>query len=318
VSEYSLHGKRVWVAGHRGMVGSAVARRLASEPIAELVSATSDELDLRNQYATHAFVADTHPDVIVLAAGKVGGINANQSAQGEFLYDNLMIAANVIEAARINDVERTVNLGSSCIYPMDAAQPMTEDALLTGRLDESNEGYAIAKIAALELAKMYRRQYGMKAISLMPSNLYGPNDNFDLRTSHVLAALLRKIHEAKIDGATTVPIWGTGTPRREFLHVDDLADATVFALEHYDGEEHLNVGTGSDVAISELADIIAKIVGYKGDFVYDASMPDGTPRKLLDVTKLTELGWSASIGLEDGIASTYELYLQNLASEAPQ
>ena len=313
MSEYSLHGKRVWVAGHRGMVGSAVVRRLASEPVADLVMATSDELDLRNQDATHAFVADTHPDVIVLAAGKVGGIRANQSAQGEFLYDNLMIAANVLEAARINDVERVVNLGSSCIYPMDAAQPMTEDALLTGRLDESNEGYAIAKIAALELAKMYRRQYGMKAISLMPSNLYGPNDSFDLRTSHVLAALLRKIHEAKIDGAATVSIWGTGTPRREFLHVDDLANATVFALEHYDGEEHLNVGTGSDVAISELADIIAKIVGYQGDFVYDASMPDGTPRKLLDVTKLTELGWSASIGLEQGIASTYDLYLQNLA-----
>ena len=318
MTEYSLDGKRVWVAGHRGMVGSAVAHRLASEPVAELVTATSDELDLRNQHATHAFVADTHPDVIILAAGKVGGINANQSAQGQFLYDNLMIAANVLEAARINDVERTVNLGSSCIYPMDAAQPMTEDALLTGRLDESNEGYAIAKIAALELAKMYRRQYGMKAISLMPSNLYGPNDNFDLRTSHVLAALLRKIHEAKIDGAATVPIWGTGTPRREFLHVDDLADATVFTIEHYDGEEHLNVGTGSDVAISELADIIAKIVGYQGDFVYDASMPDGTPRKLLDVAKLTELGWSASIGLEAGIASTYELYMQNLASEAPQ
>ena len=313
MSEYSLHGKRVWVAGHRGMVGSAVARRLASEPVADLVMATSDELDLRNQAATHAFVADTLPDVIVLAAGKVGGIRANQSAQGEFLYDNLMIAANVLEAARINDVERVVNLGSSCIYPMDAAQPMTEDALLTGRLDESNEGYAIAKITALELAKMYRRQYGLNAISLMPSNLYGPDDNFDLRTSHVLAALLRKIHEAKIDGVGTVPIWGTGTPRREFLHVDDLANATVFALEHYDAEEHLNVGTGSDVAISELADIIAKIVGYQGDFVYDASMPDGTPRKLLDVTKLTELGWSASIGLEQGIASTYDLYLQNRA-----
>jgi GDP-L-fucose synthase len=311
VSVYRLDQKRVWVAGHRGMAGSAIVRRLASEPIDELITATSADLDLRDQRATHEFVADVRPDVVVLAAGKVGGIHVNQSAPGEFLYDNLMIAANVLEAARVHSVERTLNLGSSCIYPKEATQPMAEDALLTGRLDETNEGYAVAKIAALELAKMYRRQYGMDAISLMPSNLYGPNDNFDLKTSHVLGALLRKTHEANLAGAPTVTVWGTGSPRREFLHIDDLADAAVFALEHYEGEGHLNVGTGSDVAISELADIIAGIVGYDGEFVYDTTMPDGTQRKLLDVSKLSELGWSASIGLEAGIASTYAWYLQS-------
>ena len=316
MTDYSLDGKRVWVAGHRGMVGSGVVRRLDAEPIGDLITATSAELDLRNQAATNAFVAETSPDVVVLAAAKVGGIQANRSAQGEFLYDNMMIAANVLEAARVNEVERIVNLGSSCIYPRETAQPMTEDALLTGRLEETNEGYAIAKIAALELAKMYRRQYGMDAISLMPTNLYGLNDNFDLETSHVLPALLRKIHQAKVSGDSTVTLWGTGTPRREFLHVDDLADATVFALKHYDGEEHLNVGTGSDVAISELAELIAKIVGYEGEFVYDTSMPDGTPRKLLDVSKMAGLGWTASIGLEEGIVSTYEWYLDNHATAA--
>ncbi len=311
MSGFSLEGKRVWVAGHRGMVGSAVFRRLDSEPVGDLVTATSDELDLRNQDATHAFVADTRPDVIVLAAAKVGGIHANRSAQGEFLYDNMMIGANVLEAARLNGVERLVNLGSSCIYPRDAPQPMAEDALLTGPLEATNEGYAIAKIATLELAKMYRRQYGMKTISLIPTNLYGPNDSFDLETSHVVPALLRKIHEAKSNEEPTVTIWGTGTPRREFLHVVDLADATLFAIEHYGGDEHLNVGTGSDVAINELVDLIAKIVGYDGDFVYDTDMPDGTPRKLLDVSKLAGLGWSASIGLERGIAETYDWYLHN-------
>ncbi len=316
MTDYSLDGKRVWVAGHRGMVGSGVVRRLDAEPIGDLITVTSAELDLRNQAATNTFVAETSPDVVVLAAAKVGGIHANRAAQGEFLYDNVMIAANVLEAARINEVERIVNLGSSCIYPRETAQPMTEAALLTGRLEETNEGYAIAKIAALELAKMYRRQYGMDAISLMPTNLYGPNDNFDLETSHVLPALLRKIHEAKVSGDPTVTLWGTGTPRREFLHVDDLADATVFALKHYDGEEHLNVGTGSDVAISELAELIAKIVGYEGEFVYDTSMPYGPPRKLLDVSKMTDLGWTASIELEEGIVSTYQWYMDNHATTA--
>jgi GDP-L-fucose synthase len=295
------------------MAGSAIVRRLADEPIGELITATSTEIDLRNQDATRAFVADSRPEAVILAAGKVGGIHANQSAPGEFLYDNLMIAANVLEAARINDVERTVNLGSSCIYPREAAQPMGEDALLTGPLDETNEGYAIAKIAALELTKLYRRQYGMDAMSLMPSNLYGPNDDFDLRTSHVLGALMRKIHEAKVNGDASVTVWGTGKPRREFLHVDDLADATVFALQHFDGEGHLNVGTGTDVSINELAEIIARIAGYDGEFVHDTTMPDGTARKLLDVSKLSDLGWTASIELEDGIRSTYDWYLENEA-----
>ena len=302
---YDLGGKRVWIAGHRGMVGSAVARRLADAPISELITASSSEVDLRRQAETEQFVADTRPDVIIVAAAKVGGIHANRSAQGEFLYDNLMIASNVVEAARTADVERTMILGSSCIYPREAAQPMAESALLTGPLEPTNEGYAISKIAALELAKMYRRQYGMSAVSLMPTNLYGPNDNYDLETSHVLPALLRKIHDAKVNGETTVSVWGSGRPRREFLHVDDLADAVMFALTSYDGESHLNVGTGTDVSIAELADVIAEVVGWDGEFIYDASMPDGTLRKLLDVSLLRDAGWSARIGLRDGIAMTY-------------
>jgi len=299
---YDLTGKRVWVAGHRGMVGSALVRRLAGEPIGELITATSAEVDLRRQEPTEAFVAATRPDVIVLAAAKVGGIHANRTAQGEFLYDNLMIAANVLEAARVNNVERTVALGSSCIYPREAPQPIPEEALLTGPLEPTNEGYAIAKIAALELAKMYRRQYGMSIISLMPTNLYGPNDNYDLETAHVLPALLRKITEAKQRNEPTVTIWGTGTPRREFLHVDDLADAIVFCLKHYDDELHLNVGTGKDISIAELARLIADIVGWDGEFVFDTSMPDGTPRKLLDVSRLASIGWNSKIALRDGLA----------------
>jgi len=309
--QFSIEGKRIWVAGHRGLVGSAVVRRLASEPVGELITATSAEVDLRNQAATNDHVRQTRPDVVIMAAAKVGGIHANRSAQGEFLYDNLMIASNTVEAARVHGAERFVNLGSSCIYPREAPQPMSEDALLTGPLETTNEGYAIAKIAALELARMYRRQYGFDAISLMPTNLYGPNDNFDLETSHVLPALMRKIHEAKVDGDSSVTLWGTGTPRREFLHVDDLADATVFALKHYHGEEHVNVGTGVDVSISELAQMISKTVGYDGDFIYDTAKPDGAPRKLLDVTSMTRLGWSADIKLEDGIQSTYDWYLNN-------
>lgn len=303
---YDLNGKRVWVAGHRGMVGSAVVRRLGSEPIGDLVTATSAEVDLRRQAETEEFVAATKPDVVIVAAAKVGGIHANRSAQGEFLYDNLMIASNVVDAARSADVERTVILGSSCIYPREAAQPMAETALLTGPLEPTNEGYAISKIAALELAKMYRRQYGMSAISLMPTNLYGPNDNYDLETSHVLPALLRKIHDAKVLGESTVTVWGSGRPQREFLHVDDLADAVVFALTSYDGESHLNVGTGTDISIADLAEVIADVVGWDGEFIYDAAMPDGTPRKLLDVSLLQDLGWSARIPLRDGIAMTYE------------
>jgi GDP-L-fucose synthase len=308
---YSLAGKSVWVAGHRGLVGSAIVRRLESEPIDSLIVATSDQVDLRRQDETEQFVASTKPDVLILAAAKVGGIHANRSAQGEFLYENLMISANALEAARRNSVERAVILGSSCIYPREAPQPMREDHLLTGPLETTNEGYAIAKIAALELGKMYQRQYGMHAISLMPTNLYGPNDNFDLETSHVLPALLRKIHEAKENGESSVEVWGTGNPRREFLHVDDLADATIFALCNYEGEEHLNVGVGEDISIRELAELIAEIVGWEGELEFDTSMPDGTPRKLLDVSKLQSLGWSASIGLREGITDTYEWYLRN-------
>lgn len=308
---YDLQGKRVWVAGHRGLVGSALVRRLESEPIADLITATSDEVDLRRQEPTEDFVKRTKPHVVLLAAARVGGIHANRTAQGQFLYDNLMIGANVIEAARVHEVEKTVVLGSSCIYPREAPQPMKETYLLTGPLEPTNEGYAIAKIAALELTKMYGRQYGMDAISLMPTNLYGPNDNFDLETAHVLPALLRKVHEAKESGADKVVVWGSGEPRREFLHVDDLADATIFVVERYEGEEHLNVGFGEDITIRELAELSAEVVGWDGDFVYDTSMPDGTPRKLLDVTRLRELGWEQSIGLREGIERTYDWYLEH-------
>ena len=299
------------MAGHRGLVGSAIVRRLEREPIGELITAISAEVDLRHQPETEAFVESTRPQVVFLAAAKVGGIHANRSAQAEFLYDNLMISANVIEACHVSGVEKVVVLGSSCIYPREAPQPIREEHLLTGPLEPTNEGYAIAKIAALELGKMYRRQYGMNVVSLMPTNLYGPGDNFDLVSSHVLAALLRKIHEAKAKGSPTVEIWGTGTPRREFLHVDDLADAAMFALRHYEGEGHLNVGVGKDISIRELAELIAKVVGWKGEFVFNSEMPDGTPRKLLDVSKMTAVGWTARIPLEQGIAATYEWFLEH-------
>jgi GDP-L-fucose synthase len=308
---YDLPGKRVWVAGHRGLVGSALVRRLASEPIAELITATSSEVDLRRQHQAEAFILKERPDVVLLAAARVGGIEANRSAHGEFLYDNLMIAANTVEASRRSGVEKLVNLGSSCIYPRDAPQPMSEDLLLTGPLESTNEGYAIAKITALELGKMYRRQHGLNAISLMPTNLYGPGDNFDLRTSHVLPALVRKIHEAHISGVESVEVWGTGRARREFLHVDDAADAVIFALKHYEGEKHLNIGTGEDISISELAELTADVLGWRGKFIFNAEMPDGAPRKLLDVRRLNALGWKAKIGLREGIEITYKWFLEH-------
>jgi len=290
-------------------VGSAVVRRLEGEPIEDLITASSGELDLRRQEQVERFVADSRPDVLVLAAAKVGGIHANRSAQADFLYENLMIAANCIEAARGAGMAKVLNLGSSCIYPKHAPQPMSEDSLLTGPLEETNEGYAIAKIAALEMTKMYRRQHGLDAISLMPTNLYGPNDNFDLKSSHVLPALIRKIHEAKESGSGAVEIWGTGNPRREFLHVDDLADATIFALREYTGEQHLNVGTGEDISIADVARLIASVVGWDGELQFDPDMPDGTPRKLMDVSKLHSMGWKHQIELEEGIASTYRWFL---------
>lgn len=307
---YDLTGKRVWVAGHRGMVGSAVMRRLADEAIGEVITATSSEVDLTRQEQTEAFVAHARPDVAIIAAAKVGGIHANRSAQGQFLYDNLMIGSNTVEAARHAGAERIVILGSSCIYPREAEHPMSEDALLTGPLEPTNEGYAIAKIAALEIGKMYRRQYGTDAISLMPANLYGRGDNFDLESSHVLPALLRKIHEAEHAGDATVEVWGTGTPRREFLHAGDMADAVIFATKHYTGEQHLNIGVGEDISIKDLAELIADIVGWDGDLVFNADMPDGAPRKLLDVSRMRELGWEASTGLREGIEETYQWFLE--------
>jgi len=304
-------GKRVWVAGHRGLVGSALMRRLEREPVGEIVTATSGEVDLRRQAEAERFVSDAKPDVIFLAAGRVGGIEANRSAQGEFLYDNLMIGANVLEAARRAGVSKTVVLGSSCIYPREAPQPITEEALLTGPLEPTNEGYAIAKIATLELGKMYRRQFGMNVVSLMPANLYGPGDDFDPVRSHVLAALLRKIHEAKVSGSHAVEVWGTGAPRREFLYVDDLADAALFALRNYEGESHLNVGTGRDITIRELAEQIAEVVGWQGELVFNTDMPDGMPRKLLDVSQLERLGWTARIDLPTGLEQTYGWYVES-------
>lgn len=306
---FDLAGKSVWIAGHRGMVGSAIARRLSHEPIGDLITAASSDVDLRRQDQTEAFVFEHRPQIAVLAAARVGGIQANRSAQADFLYENLMINANALHACRLADVEKVVVLGSSCIYPRESDQPIREESLLSGHLEETNEGYAIAKIAALEMGKMYRRQYGFDVISLMPTNLYGPGDNYDLTTAHVFPALLRKIHEAKIGGAATVTLWGSGKPRREFLHSDDLAEAAIFSLRSYSGEQHLNVGVGEDISILDLARLMAEIVGWDGEFVLDTSMPDGTMRKLLDVSRLDGLGWTASIGLREGIARTYDDYL---------
>jgi GDP-L-fucose synthase len=296
------------------MVGSAVVRRLEAESIGSLVTASSDQLDLRRQEDTEHFVAEQQPDVAVIAAARVGGIHANRSAQADFLYDNLMIAANCLRACHLAGVEKVAVLGSSCIYPAEAPQPMREDYLLTGPLETTNEGYAIAKIAALEYGKMLRRQYGLDVISLMPTNLYGPGDNYDLATSHVLPALIRKTHEAKRSGAGEMTLWGSGKPRREFLHVDDLADAVVFSLVNYSGDEHLNVGTGVDLSILELAELIGGVVGWEGRYVFDASMPDGVMQKLLDVGRLAGLGWKASIPLGEGIAMTYRSFLEESAA----
>jgi GDP-L-fucose synthase len=300
-----LAGKRVWVAGHSGMVGSAIVRRLAYENVT-LLSATHGDLDLRRQAETEAWVARYRPEVIFLAAARVGGIHANATYPGQFLYDNLMIQANVVEAARLHDTEKVMILGSSCIYPRLAPQPMPEECLLTGPLETTNEWYAIAKIAGLKLGQAYRRQYGMRVITVMPTNLYGPNDNYHSENSHVVAAFLRRFHEAKFRGASEVTIWGTGAPRREFLHVDDLADACVFLMRVWDDERSVNIGSGDEVSIAELAEMIADTVGWKGRLIFDTSKPDGTPRKLLDTRRLSSLGWRPSIGLRTGLAQVYQ------------
>lgn len=303
---FPLAGKRVFVAGHRGMVGSAIVRRLASEDC-EILTVGRDEVDLRNQAQVNAWMEQARPDAVFLAAAKVGGILANDTYPADFLYDNLMIEANVIEASYRNQVAKLLFLGSSCIYPKLAPQPITEDALLTGPLEPTNEWYAIAKIAGIKLAQAYRRQHGCDFISAMPTNLYGPGDNFDLNTSHVLPALIRKAHEAKVSGADHIVIWGTGTPRREFLHVDDMADACVFLMQRYSEFEHVNVGSGEDITILELAKLVCEVVGFEGEIVCDTSKPDGTPRKLMSGEKLRAMGWEASIPLGGGVENTYSV-----------
>lgn len=307
---YDLKGKRIWVAGHRGMVGSAVARRLEREDCT-ILTATRSELDLTRQADVEHFVRDAKPDAIVLAAAKVGGILANDTYPADFLFENLLIENNIFGAAHASDVGRLLFLGSSCIYPKHAPQPITEDALLTGPLEETNEWYAIAKIAGIKLAQAFRKQYGRDYISAMPTNLYGPGDNFDLKTSHVLPALIRKAHDAKLTHAETITVWGTGTPRREFLHADDCADALVFLLKGYSGAEHVNVGSGEDLSILELTQLVCRVVGYDGRIVHDLSKPDGTPRKLMSADKLRGMGWAPSIALEDGITETYRWFLEH-------
>ena len=305
---YGLRGKRIWVAGHRGMVGAALMRRLARENC-ETLTVDRDDLDLRDQAAVVSWIKREKPQAIVLAAAKVGGIQANNSYPADFLYDNLMIEANIVHAAFIIGVEKLLFLGSSCIYPKLAPQPIPEDALLTGPLEPTNEAYAIAKIAGIKLCQAYRRQHGRDFISAMPTNLYGPHDNFDLSSSHVLPALMRKMDDARREGASHVTVWGSGTPRREFLHVDDCADALVHLVTCYSGESHINVGCGEDVTIMELADQIKAIVGFTGEMRMDPSKPDGTPRKLLDIAALRALGWSPRIPLSQGLKQTYEWYV---------
>ena len=313
--EFSFSGKRVWVAGHLGMVGGALVRRLASENVT-LLTVARRELDLTRQADVEAWMRAHKPQAIFLAAAKVGGILANDTQPTEFLTENLQIQANIISTAHEIGVEKLLFLGSSCIYPRLAPQPMNEDALLTGPLEPTNQWYAIAKIAGLKQCQAYRRAFGRDYISCMPTNLYGPGDNFDLTSSHVLPALIAKVHAAKVSGKSSHTLWGSGTPRREFMHVDDLADACVFLIKTYSDEQLVNIGVGSDVTIRELAELIAEVVGFEGDFTFDASKPDGPPRKLLDVSRMNALGWKASIGLRAGIASTHDWYRKNIATAA--
>lgn len=296
---------KIYVAGYNGMVGSAILRNLRSKGFTNFVLRTSSELDLRNQGAVQEFFKKEKPTYVYLAAAKVGGIHANNSYKAEFIYDNLMIATNVINAAHENKVKKLLFLGSSCIYPKFAEQPIKESYLLTGSLEPTNEPYAIAKIAGLKMCDFYREQYGDNFISAMPTNLYGPNDNYDLQNSHVIPALIRKFHEAKVNGNPQVEVWGTGSPRREFLHVDDLAEACVYLMENYNEMGHVNVGTGEDISIKELAELIKEIVGFEGEIFWNTEYPDGTPRKLLDVSKMNGLGWKANISLDQGLQQVY-------------
>jgi GDP-L-fucose synthase len=310
--------EKIFVAGHRGMVGSGLVRRLEAEGFVNLLVRDKSNLDLRDESAVAKFFAEEKPDIVVLAAAKVGGIKANSDYPVEFLLENLRIQNNVIYSAYENDVRKVLFLGSSCIYPKFAPQPIPETALLSGPLEPTNEAYAIAKIAGIKLCQAYSREHGSNFISVMPTNLYGPNDNFNLETSHVLAALLRKAHEAKTRKDRKLTVWGSGTPRREFLHVDDLASACLMLLEKYNSPEIINVGCGEDISIVELAELICDLVGFDGDLTWDATKPDGTPRKLLDVTKLRALGWKPSISLRDGIAQTYEWFRANYVPDASQ
>ena len=307
---FPLAGRRIFVAGHRGMVGSAIVRRLAGEGC-KILTVGRGQVDLRRQQPTEEWIAAERPDAVIVAAATVGGILANSSRPADFIYDNLAIETNLIHAAHLARVKKLLFLGSSCIYPKFAPQPMAEEALLTGALEPTNEWYAIAKITGIKLCQAYRKQHGDDFISAMPTNLYGPGDNFDLASSHVVPALIRKIEEARLAGAPQVEIWGSGTPRREFLYVDDLADACVFLLKGYSGHDHVNVGTGTDLTIRELAETIARVVGYRGGFAYDSSKPDGTPRKLLDVSRLSALGWRASTSLEAGLKQSYDWFTAN-------
>lgn len=302
---------KIYVAGHRGMVGSAIVRALKSRGFENILTASSSELDLRDQFAVNRFFEEKKPDYVFMAAAKVGGIHANNTYRAEFLYDNIMIASNVIHACHLFGVNKLLFLGSSCIYPKYADQPLKEEYLLTGELEPTNEPYAIAKIAGIKLCEAYRDQYGSNFISAMPTNLYGIGDNYNLKNSHVLPALIRKFHEAKVNGSKEVEVWGSGTPKREFMYADDLADACLFLMENYDGKQFVNVGTGEDVTIKELAETVKHTVGFEGSIRWNTTMPDGTPRKLMDVSKLKELGWSYKVRLQEGVEMAYNDFLNN-------
>ncbi len=303
---------KIYVAGHRGLVGSAIVRNLKEKGYTNIIGKTHKELDLTNQQSVREFFENERPDIVILAAAKVGGINANNTTPAEFAYENMQIQCNVIKCAHDYKVKKLLFLGSTCIYPRLAPQPIPEDALLTGPLEETNEAYAIAKISGLEMCKFFKRQYGDNFISCMPTNLYGPHDNYDLSGSHVMPAMIRKFHDAKQNNSRNVELWGTGAPLREFLYVDDMADACVFLLENYDGEQHVNIGTGKEVTIKELAEAVRRVVGFEGDIIWNKDMPDGMPRKLTDVTKIHKLGWTHKVELEEGIKLAYDWFKENI------